>query len=43
MSFEEEILERFYLLLGVLTPNEIKEVYKNGSEGLSGVSIENNQ
>ena len=55
-QLNEEALEKyFYLILQVLSPNEVrercnmKEVYKNveddihGGKGLSGVSSENNQ
>ena len=55
-QLNEEALEKyFYLILQVLSPNEVrercnmKEVYKNveddihGGKGLSGVSSENNK
>lgn len=35
--------ELLYLALGILTLNEIREVYGHGSEGLSGDGSENNQ
>ena len=40
MDLKDE--EYLYLALGVLTLNEIREVYGYGSEGLSGVSSTNN-
>ena len=49
-QLNEEALEKyFYLILQVLSPNEVrercnmKEVYNDGSERLSGISIENDQ
>lgn len=41
MPVNDETMKYLYLLLGVLTINEIKEVYGDDSEGLPGLSIEN--
>ena len=48
-DMKPEIMEYFHLLLMVLAPNDVrdmcnmKEVYNDGSERLSGISIENDQ